>query len=283
MAKSKYVSSLTNVLVHEGGYVNHPADPGGATNKGVTQRVYDLFRKAKKLAGRSVKHLTDGELKEIYKTRYWDAVKGDQLPPGIDYVVFDGAVNSGPGQAIKWVQRALGSAYTGKIDGQLGPSTLAAIKQHTNHDALVAAILRRREAFLRALKTFKTFGKGWMRRIKQVLDVGQAWAAGDIGPEVEYVPDGEAKAKIEDRVEAPSTAPGDAAAGGGTAAGGTAAAIEAAKSQLEPLAGDSNVIGYVVAGLVVAGLVVTVGGLAWRWHAKRKAAHLTDVLDLGPA
>ena len=110
MAVSREKESLARVLAHEGGYSNHPNDPGGPTMKG-TQRVYDGFRKGKGLATRSVKSLTTAELNEIYVRQYWDAVQGDTLPAGVDYVVLDGALNSGPGRSIMWLQQALRPAY----------------------------------------------------------------------------------------------------------------------------------------------------------------------------
>ena len=278
--RENFSRSLDRTLTHEGGYSDHPKDPGGATNKGVTQRVYDLFRQAKKLALRSVKLITGTEVREIYRDRYWNVVAGDQLPAGIDYVVFDGAVNSGPGQAVKWLQRALGRLYTGKIDGRVGASTLAAIAEHTDHDKLIAAILERRLAFLQALKTWGTFGKGWSRRVGAVKAVGQAWAMGSIGPAVEYIPGGEAKGTIEDAKAAPSTAPGDVAAGGGAAGGGIGTVLNDAKDQLTLLAWANEHIGTIVAVLVIASTVLVVGGIAWRFYAKRKAAKLADALDL---
>lgn len=278
MAKAKYAAALKNVLVHEGGIVDHPADPGGLTNQGVTQRVYDLYRKARKLDQRTVRKMTTGERDAIYKQRYWDVVQGDRLPPGIDYVVFDGAVNAGPVQAVKWLQRGLGSRYTGKIDGMLGPSTLAAVEQHPNHDALIAAILERRMAFLKALKTWKTFGKGWSRRIAGVKAVGQAWAMGNVGPAVEYIAGGEAKANIEDAKKAPAKAPGDAVAGGGTV--GTV--LTQATDQLTPF-GNLDFVATAITVLTVAGVVLTVGGIAYRMWAKRQAEKLADALDTVPA
>ncbi|WP_404927166.1 glycoside hydrolase family 108 protein [Mesorhizobium sp. ORM16] len=140
MAVSREKESLAKVLAHEGGYVNHPADPGGPTNKGVTQRVYDGYRKGKGLAKRSVKSITMDEVGEIYDRQYWDAVKGDLLPDGVDYVVFDGGVNSGPGRSIMWLQQALRPIYTGPIDGVMGVGTLAALKAVNNNDALIDRI-----------------------------------------------------------------------------------------------------------------------------------------------
>ncbi|WP_245464369.1 MULTISPECIES: glycosyl hydrolase 108 family protein [unclassified Mesorhizobium] len=117
MALSREKESHARVLAHEGGYSNHPNDTGGVTMKGVTQRVYDAYRKSKGQSTRSVKAIQTAELNEIYDRQYWDAVKGDLLPAGVVYVLFDGAVNSGPGRSIMWLQQALRPAYTGPIDG----------------------------------------------------------------------------------------------------------------------------------------------------------------------
>ncbi|WP_246738825.1 glycoside hydrolase family 108 protein [Mesorhizobium sp. NZP2234] len=157
MAASREKESLARVLAHEGGYSNHPKDPGGATMKGVTQRVYDGYRKGRGLATRSVKGITTDELNEIYDRQYWDAVKGDLVPAGVDYVVFDGAVNSGPARSIMWLQRALVPLYTGPIDGVIGVGTLAAIQSVNSLGELINRICDERMRFLRALKTFPTF------------------------------------------------------------------------------------------------------------------------------
>jgi lysozyme family protein len=162
-----FARSLDRVLRHEGGFVNHPKDPGGATNKGITIATFRRFIKADGTVA-ELKAITDQQVATVYRRQYWDVVKGDQLPAGVDYVVFDGAVNSGTGQSGKWLQRALGGHYKGKVDGQIGQSTLAAVAAHPNHDALVSAICDRRMAFLQALKTWRTFGKGWKRRVDEV-------------------------------------------------------------------------------------------------------------------
>ncbi|SCM74026.1 Secretion activator protein (fragment) [uncultured Pleomorphomonas sp.] len=133
-------------------------------------------------------------------------------------VVFDGGVNSGPGQSVKWLQRALGLK---KVDGLVGPQTLAAVNAVDDHDALIAKIIALRDAFLRALKGWKKFGKGWTSRIKQVLAIGQAWARGSVGPEVVYDAAGARKAYASDAKAAPSAAIADAATGGGLVTGGT--------------------------------------------------------------
>lgn len=158
---NNFEKALALVLEHEGGYVNHPKDPGGATNKGVTQAVYDAYRKMRGRGPMSVKFITEDELRAIYKFQYWDKVQGDFLPIGLDYAVFDFAVNSGVTRASKYLQAVLGVAQ----DGQIGAKTLAAIQSPTH---VINALCDRRMGFLRNLKTFLTFGKGWTRRVTDV-------------------------------------------------------------------------------------------------------------------
>lgn len=161
--RSNFDKALASVLVHEGGYVNHPKDPGGATNKGVTQAVYDDWRQDKGLARRSVRDIAPVEVMAIYKLLYWDRVKGDELPAGVDYCVFDFAVNSGVNRAARFLQRAVGVAE----DGQLGPVTLKAVAA-AEPRCLVDAISFARLSFLKGLTHFSTFGKGWTRRVEDV-------------------------------------------------------------------------------------------------------------------
>jgi lysozyme family protein len=266
----EFERALAKVLVHEGGYVNHPKDPGGATNFGITQGVYDDYRKTVGQKPQPVKAITRPERDSIYRARYWSLVKGDSLPAGIAYVVFDGAVNSGVGQSAKWLQRALGVP----ADGVIGPQTIIAARAHDNHDALVRKICDLRAAFYRALKTFKTFGKGWLRRLDDVRAVGQAWAMGDTGPEIAYVPGGEAKARLADAKSAPPKAPGDLAAGGGA----MSAVITQATDQLTPMV-NIEFVANIVAALTVAGVVVSISGLAYRVWADRKAKRLELALS----
>lgn len=282
---SEFDRSLQKALVHEGGFVNHPDDPGGATNKGVIQRTYDTFRTSMHLVKRSVKLITDEEVRAIYKREYWDRIQGDKLAPGVSYVVFDGAINSGVSQSVKWLQRALKEMglYTGLIDGQLGQGTRVAAAGVNDNDLLVARIIKRREAFLRALKTFKTFGRGWLSRIRDVLAVGQAWATGSVGPEVTFSPGGDAKAFFKDAVSSPNVGAGDALAGAGAGSTGIGGMLKGAQEQLSPLAGAGNFIDQAVAVLVVAGLAVGVGGYAWRWYAKKRRDERADALDIAPS
>jgi lysozyme family protein len=269
------------VSVHEGGYSNHPNDPGGATMKGVIQRVYDSYRKAKGLATRTVKKMTEAERLDIYRTRYWNVIHGDDLPPGIDYAVYDGAVNSGPAQSVKWLQRALGSAYTGKVDGLVGPETLRALETIHNHDNVVARIAELRLNFLKALKTWPTFKNGWSNRVAEVKAVGQAWARGDVGPEVTYVEGGDAKALIEDAKSPPNKEVATGAATGGAATGGVAVAVERLQETITPysMAGTAWIDTLVVILAVISAILV-IGGLAWRFWQARKAAEINEALGL---
>lgn len=266
---NEFARSLAKVLVHEGGYVNHPKDPGGATNQGVTQRVYDAYRRSIKQPARSVREMTNAERDSIYRTRYWNLVKGDDLPPGVGYTVFDGAVNSGVGQSVKWLQRALGVV----ADGIIGSDTLTALVNHPDHDRLIAKIIELREKFLRALKTFSTFGKGWLSRIAGVKKVGQAWAMGSVGPEIQYVPNGNMKAYIEDAKSPPSKAVADASAG----VGGASVLISQTTNELSPYA-EIPFVAKAIATLTIAGLVVGLGGYAYRKWAEKRTRELAEAL-----
>lgn len=277
MTAQNYARALSRVLVHEGGYANHPADPGGATMRGVTQRVYDAFRTRRGDTPRSVRLIEDVELQAIYRRQYWDVVRGDSLPAGVDYAVFDGAVNSGPAQAVKWLQRALGTV---KVDGVIGEATLAAVEAYHDHDRLIALMLGRRLAFLQALRTWPSFGRGWSARVAQVKQIGQAWATGSVGPDPAFAAGGNAKATIDQAKALPAKGGADATTGAGIGSTGLGGVLEQARQQLDPLAASSEMIGHVVAALVVTGLLLTVGGVAYRWLAARRARALADALDL---
>ena len=164
MSASNFRASLSLVLAHEGGFVDHPKDPGGPTNNGVTQRVYDAYRSYHGLKQQSVKYILESEISDIYNKNYWRLVRGDSLPCGIDYAVFDFGVNSGVSRAIKYLQMTIGGL---EVDGILGIITLAAVEAKTRLDeeAFILQYCANRVAFLRSLSTFPTFGKGWLRRV----------------------------------------------------------------------------------------------------------------------
>jgi lysozyme family protein len=169
--KDNFGKALAAVLVHEGGYVNHPKDPGGATNKGVTQAVYDSWRKSHGKPVQSVIALEAEELAGIYKLLYWDRIRGDDLPSGVDYAVFDFAVNSGVNRAAKYLQAVVGVGG----DGVIGPATLEATRRF-GPKAVVKALCNKRLGFLRGLRIFPTFGKGWTRRVTDVQAVAERMA-----------------------------------------------------------------------------------------------------------
>lgn len=160
--KQTFPTALSKVLVYEGGYVNNPRDPGGATNKGITQSTYNAWRKTIGHPIQSVRKITSDEVAAIYKNSYWAAIKGDNLPVGIDMALFDFAVNSGVSRAIKTIQHLVGVT----ADGKMGPHTLKAIADHQFMltDKLCDARLR----FLQSLHTWSTFGKGWSSRVAKV-------------------------------------------------------------------------------------------------------------------
>jgi lysozyme family protein len=143
----------------EGGYVNHPKDPGGATNRGVTQATYDLWRKSQGLPKQSVKGISPQEVASIYKNKYWAVIRGDELPVGVDMAMFDFAVNSGPSRAAKFLQSLLRLP----ADGIIGPNTLRAANEKAL--GLTEALCDERLRWLHTLPTFATFGKGWTRRV----------------------------------------------------------------------------------------------------------------------
>lgn len=166
--KLNFDASLRKVLTHEGGYVNHPKDPGGMTNLGVTKRVWDAWIKRPSTEA-EMRALKPTDVAPLYKSRYWDAVRGDDLPAGVDYAVFDAAVNSGPKRAAKWLQRAVGVAD----DGLIGPATIAAANAMRPAD-VVNGLSSARLRFLQSLKTWPVFGKGWGRRVVEVQSVALA-------------------------------------------------------------------------------------------------------------
>lgn len=162
--------ALKTVLLFEGGYSDHPSDPGGATNLGITQAVLSAWRKERGIGTpvtkESVRRLTLDEASDIYHNHYWQACQCDKLPSGIDLAVFDCAVNQGVGRAVKLLQASVQVTS----DGVLGPKTLAAIEK-TDEDALLMEFMARRMFAYGTLKIFDVFGLGWSRRALAVFSV----------------------------------------------------------------------------------------------------------------
>lgn len=166
------------VLASEGGYVNHPRDPGKATNMGITIATLRAWR-GRPVTNEDVRNLSQEEALAIYKAQYWDTVRADQLPLGLDYLTFDYAVNSGSARAMKDLQRTVGA----DVDGVIGQKTLSKISNYIAENgmqALLNAYATRRWNFMQSLSTFSTFGNGWHRRVwgeqmgMQVTDTGAA-------------------------------------------------------------------------------------------------------------
>lgn len=164
MATNNFAAALQHVLKSEGGFVNHPKDPGGMTNLGVTARVWSDWV-GHEASEKEMRELTPEKVAPLYKRKYWDAIRGDDLPSGVDYCVFDCAVNFGPGRAAKMLQEVVGV----KPDGGIGPITLAAVKA-VDPIVLINKYADKRLQFWQSLPTFETFGKGWTRRGNEVKE-----------------------------------------------------------------------------------------------------------------
>jgi lysozyme family protein len=164
--KDNFEKALAAVLVHEGGFVNNPKDPGGMTNLGCTKAVWEEHC-GHPVDEKTMRGLTPADVGPLYRQKYWNKVCGDDLPAGVDYVVFDAAINSGPGRAAKWLQACVGV----EPDGGIGPKTLAAVRAFSAKQ-LVEDYTKRRLSFLMDLPTWDTFGRGWTKRVNEVEDVG---------------------------------------------------------------------------------------------------------------
>lgn len=164
MAAENYDHCLEMVLHHEGGYVDHPDDPGGETNMGITKRVWEEWGGEKDMIDLEVE-----DVMPIYRENYWDRVKGDHLPSGLDLCVFDFGVNAGTGRAAKLLQKLVGATP----DGAIGPNTLAKVDNFIAQETLEGTITEyqhQRQRYYESLRHFETFGRGWTRRNDETLE-----------------------------------------------------------------------------------------------------------------
>jgi len=159
---NNFDQSLKLVLKSEGGYVNNPKDPGGETMMGVTKNAWSTWLK-RPIADGEMAKLTVADITPFYKALYWDKSYCNQLPTGIDYMVFDASVNMGVGQSIKLFQKSLG----GVPDGIIGPNTMKLINE-MNVKTMIDKYSAQKEMFYRSLGTFPTFGKGWLARVERI-------------------------------------------------------------------------------------------------------------------
>jgi len=258
MSAADYGKALARVLVYEGGKVDDPRDPGGRTNQGVTQLTYNAWRRSQGLPQQDVYAMADAERDAIYKHSYWGVARGDDLPVGVDLVVFDAAVNSGAGQAVKWLQAALGDHYQGQLDGVLGDKTLQAVQDFGDEVDLVQEICSRRLATLQRLKTWTTFGKGWSARIANVQKTACSWI--DSAPAVDAVDvstvQGQQKAVVAGNLKDPAVS--QIAAHLTTAATSAGAIASQTAQQITPLQDTFSWLKWVFGGLTLGAVILGV-------------------------
>lgn len=175
--QERFDRSLRALLRHEGGYVDHPRDPGGATNLGITLGTARAWRLDLDGDGDvdkdDVRLLKPETAAPVYRKGYWDACACGKLPAGVDYMIFDLAVNSGTKRAKRYLQRAAGVTE----DGIIGPKTLKAVAA-VGARRMVDRLSGIRGEFYHSLPTFPTFGRGWMRRLREVTATANSWAVG---------------------------------------------------------------------------------------------------------
>jgi len=184
-----YTQSLQRTLKWEGGYSNNPKDPGGATMRGVTKRVYDAFRHRNGLPIRDVREISPLEIQAIYQPEYWDAAGCSRLPPGVDLVTFDAAVNSGVRRSLSWLQASQTGDY------------VVTVKRFSS----------KRLGFLHSLRTWRTFGKGWAPRVAEMEAAGIRLATGANAPVVLHKEAQEATKKAQSHAGTVATTSGSAA------------------------------------------------------------------------
>ena len=170
--QSTFETCLSLLLVHEGGYTNHPSDPGGPTNFGITIEDYRRYVKVNATAV-DVRRMRLDEAKIIYREKYWDAQRCDELPAGVNYAIFDYGVNSGTGRSGKVLRRMLGLPD----DSSTVTDAVIAAARAADPKILIAAICGERLRFLQALKTWPVFGTGWGRRVAEVKSTALKMAA----------------------------------------------------------------------------------------------------------
>jgi len=164
--QQNFAAALSLVLKAEGGFVDDPRDPGGATNMGITRQTLAAWRHVvpwQKLPTAAVQQLSRDEAADIYKVEFWDRIDGDALPAGVDYALFDFAVNSGWPRAVMTFQEIVGTAP----DGKIGPLTLAAVGKE-QPTFLITKLCAMRLNFMQKLSTWPRFGAGWTRRVAAV-------------------------------------------------------------------------------------------------------------------
>lgn len=175
MTAKNFDDCFKKLVVHEGGFTDDPRDPGnkrgdghgnqGSTNHGVTAKAWADYT-GKPAPIELMKALTIEDVKQMYRDMYWDAVRADDLPSGLDWSAFDWCVNSGPRPVSKAIQRCVGAT----ADGAIGPKTLATVVEHGDPRKIIHYVFEVRQRYYESLKTFEIYGKGWTRRNKETLE-----------------------------------------------------------------------------------------------------------------
>lgn len=166
MSAGNFPVCLKEILHHEGGFVNHPKDPGGMTNLGVTKQTYEDWI-GHPVNEAIMRKLTPELVAPLYKKKFWDTLRCDALPKGLDLCVFDFGVNAGTNRSGRYLQRLVGAVQ----DGVVGPATIKAVEEKRAEMGVLGLIdlfQEMRRAYYRQLNTFPTFGRGWLRRVDDV-------------------------------------------------------------------------------------------------------------------
>ena len=279
------------MLAHEGAWSSHPLDPGAATMYGVTQRVYDAYRKRKHEKLQSVRNISEFETSTIYKKNYWNVIAGDLLPKGLDYVAYDGGVNSGTSRGAKWLQRAVG----GPQDGGIGPGTLRACETIRDKPAAIRKACGYRLGFMQGLRIWDTFGKGWARRVASVealsvrmaIEAQTAAAASTSPKHLAGEPPQESVLDIpppttEQIVLADAREEAHKAAGAVKKHSGAAGASGASGAGVGAADAAMTGTGWLLVGALMAG-AIAVGFFLWKAHVERQRKLVYEqTLKMGP-
>ncbi len=276
--QSNFDRSLALVLREEGGWADHPADPGGATMKGITFAVFKAYCRQKKRkvpTKTDLRNISDADVAAIYRLQYWNAVAGDEMPAGLDFALFDFAVNSGSGQAVKDFQRVLNAnvSQTINADGKITLVTKEEAKRQYKEapERLINAYMDRRLVFLKKLKGWSTFGRGWSNRVARVRKDALAMAKRKVveaPTPVDYEVEASPKAPASN-VAVERTGTGKSVAVTVAGAAGTAVAASADRVlDASTYAGGSALL----IGIVAFVILTVIGGIATAYYLKRKAA-----------
>lgn len=252
MSEERFERAFDLLRVHEGGYSNHPDDPGGATMKGVTQRTYNNWRRALNQPLQDVREIKDGEVEAIYREQYWETVRASELPPGVAYCVFDAAVNSGPGRAARWLQEVIGAG----VDGVVGNETLA-LAVDRNPIEVIHAYCDKRLAFMKRLKHWSTFKNGWTRRVAEVRAQSINWAQAQPVPESREAPPAKAEGPEKKTATLKDMATDT----------GTIGAVGGLVGSTGALASGDGPVQYAIAAVLI---IVALGALWWIVRGRHK-------------